>query len=180
MTVDLIPFKRVWTETDLAELPDDGSRYEIIDGRLYVVPPAGEVHNSRGVSLISQLAAAAPPGWRVLYEIGLAIGEDRFVPDLVVLPPGTPVAAADFNDVHRVNPALVVEIASRSTQTTDAGDKMIAYARGGIPAYWRVTRDGAIHIHQLMEPGVYTLVATVAVGETHDVLWPFKVTLAAR
>jgi len=41
MTGDLIPFKRVWAEADLAELPDDGSRYEIIDGRLYVAPPAG-------------------------------------------------------------------------------------------------------------------------------------------
>lgn len=180
MTAGLIPFRRLWTEADLAELPDDGSRYEIIDGRLYVVPPAGELHSSRGVSLIAQLAAAAPPGWRVLYEIGLAIGDDRFVPDLAVLPPGTPIASADYNDATVVKPALLVEIASRSTQTTDAGDKMIAYARGGIPAYWRVTRDGAIHLHKLMEPGVYTLVATVAPGETHDVLWPFPLSLAAR
>ena len=94
-------------------------------------------------------------------------------------PPGTPSASADFNDVDVISPAFIVEIASRSTQTTDAGDKMIAYARGAIPAYWRVTRDGGIHIHQLMEPGVYTLVATIAPGENHDVLWPFKLTLAA-
>src|SRR5262245_49917998 len=142
MTQVLNAVKTDWTEADLADLPDDGHRYEIIDGRLYVSPPAGENHQSASADLFFALRMAAPPGWRVLYEIGIAIDNDRFIPDLLVLPPGTPAANEDYNDVTAVRPALVVEIASKSTETTDQGDKMIAYARGAIPAYWRVDRDG--------------------------------------
>lgn len=166
-----------WTENDLAELPQDGTRYEIVDGRLYVTPPAGESHQDRAGGLYAILRAAAPPGWRVLYEIGLRIGDDRLIPDLVVLPPGTPKADSDYNDVEDVKPALVVEVASRSTETIDRGNKMIVYAKGGIPAYWRVTRDGIVHMHRLMEMGEYGLLATLKPGEPHDVLWPFPLTL---
>jgi Uma2 family endonuclease len=168
-----------WTEADLDTLPDDGSRYEIIDGRLLVVPPAGEVHNSRGTELLTQLKNAAPDGWRVVYEIGLAIDEDRLVPDLIVLPPNAPIANAAFNDVKVVKPQLVIEIASRSTETTDAGNKLIAYARAGIPAYWRVARDGKMFLHALMEAGAYGLVATIAPGARHHVLFPFPLELRA-
>jgi Uma2 family endonuclease len=179
MTVTANPFTRVWTEADLAELPDDGARYEIIDGRLYVAPPAGEPHQALGMSIASQLYSAAPEHWRVLYEIGLAIGEDRFIPDLIVLPPGMPTADKDYNDVTVIKPQLVVEIASRSTQTTDAGDKMIAYARGLIPAYWRVARDGTVFMHRLMTKDAYTLVDTVKPGAKTKVFFPFELTLTA-
>ncbi|HZM74912.1 MAG TPA: Uma2 family endonuclease [Candidatus Limnocylindrales bacterium] len=112
-----------------------------------------------------------------LYEIGLRIGDDRVIPDLMVLPPGTPLADSDYNDVETIKPALVVEVASRSTETIDRGNKMIVYAKGGIPAYWRLTRDGVVHMHRLMEAGEYGLLATVKPGEPHDVLWPFPLTL---
>lgn len=36
--------REFWTEQDLAELPQDGTRYEIIDGRLCATPPAGQSH----------------------------------------------------------------------------------------------------------------------------------------
>ena len=72
---------------------------------------------------------------------------------------------------------MVVEVASRSTEKTDRGNKMIAYAEGGIPAYWRVTRDGIVHMHRLMEKGEYGLLATVKPGEQHEVLWPFPLIL---
>lgn len=168
-----------WTEADLLELPDDGSSYEIIDGRLFVVPPAGEIHNARGLRLGAQLLNAAPAGWRVAYEIGLAIGDDRVIPDLIVLPPGGPLANSDYNDATVVQPQLVIEIASRSTETNDAGNKSIVYARAGIPAYWRVARDGKMFLHALMDAGAYALVATLAPGETHRVLFPFALDLRA-
>ncbi len=179
MTEVVIDPTHDWTEADLETLPDDGSRYEIIDGRLFVVPPAGEAHQARSGDIYVQLKAAAPSGWRVYWEIGLAIGEDRLIPDLVVLPPGGPLANSDFNDVSAVSPQLVVEIASRSTETNDAGNKMITYARAGIPAYWRVARDGKMFLHALMEAGAYGLVATIAPGESHRVLFPFALELRA-
>jgi Uma2 family endonuclease len=177
VTQTLRRMKDYWTEDDLAELPQDGTRYEIIDGRLYKTPPAGESHQDPAGGLYALLRSAAPAGWRVLYEIGLRIGEDRLIPDLVVLPPKTPRADHDYNDVALVKPALVVEVASRSTETIDRGNKMVVYADGGIPAYWRVTREGVVHMHRLMEPGQYGLQATVKPGEQHEVLWPFPLIL---
>lgn len=166
-----------WTEQRLAELPQDGTRYEIIDGRLYATPPAGEPHQALAGNLHIALWLAAPAGWRVLHTIGLRIGEHRVIPDLVILPPATPTADHDYNDVAVVQPALVVEIASKSTEVIDKGSKMVVYAEGGIPSYWRVTRDGIIYMHRLMEKGEYGLIATVKPGEEHEVLWPFPVTL---
>lgn len=179
MTQLISPVKTDWTESDLAALPDDGHRYEIIDGRLYVSPPAGENHQSAAAELFLLLRLAAPAGWRVLYEIGISIGSDRFIPDLLVLPPGTPPANADYNDVVRIKPALVVEVASRSTETTDRGDKMIAYAGGGIPTYWRMDRDGTVVLHQLTDEGSYGVVATVLTGQTYLTEFPFPIRLTS-
>jgi len=36
-----------WTVDMLDELPDDGQRYEIIDGVLYVTPGPGEAHQEK-------------------------------------------------------------------------------------------------------------------------------------
>jgi Uma2 family endonuclease len=176
VTIDL---HHVWTEADLGRLPDDGSRYEIVDGRLVVVPPASEAHQARSGSIYTQLMNASPQGWRVLYEIGLAVSEDRFVPDLLVLPPGTPPANSAYNEASIIKPQLIVEIASRSTETTDAGNKVVAYARAEVPAYWPVVRDGKMYLHALMDAGSYGLIATIAPGESHDVRFPFPLSLRA-
>jgi hypothetical protein len=106
-TVDLL---RSWTEADLDELPDHVWRSEIIDGRLLVQAPAGESHQAATIELLEQLRDQAPFGWRVRFG-GLAIGEDRLVPDLLVLPPDTPPANDAYNDVAVIKPQLVVEIA---------------------------------------------------------------------
>jgi Uma2 family endonuclease len=41
--------KRQWTTDDLRDLPDDGNRYEVIDGELFVTPaPSWEASARRG------------------------------------------------------------------------------------------------------------------------------------
>lgn len=166
------------TVADLRELPDDGSRYEIIDGRLQVTPPASEDHQTPTKGIFKILEAVAPPGWRVLWDIGLRFPDgDSTVPDLVVLDPTTPRATTDYNDVTSVRPALVVEIESRSTRKTDRGSKLVTYAEAAIPAYWRIERDGTVHVHALAGPGVYTIAATVVPGETWRATWPYPVTV---
>ncbi len=167
-----------WTEEELAKLPqDDGNRYEIIDGRLYVTPPAGEAHQGPAGDLYFLLRLAAPAGWRIRYEIGLRIGNHLLIPDLIVLPPGSPQADKGYNDAKVIQPALVVEIASKSTETIDKGNKMVVYAEARIPSYWRLARDGVLHLHQLMANGQYGLLATVAPGDEYKAALPFPVTL---
>lgn len=179
MSAGILYLGRV-TVDDLAELTDedDGSRYEIIDGRLQVTPPASEDHQTPVAGTYGLLKAAAPAGWRVLWDIGLKFPDGDFaVPDLVVFSPDTPRANSAYNDVTVVRPALVVEIESRSTRKTDRGSKLVAYAEVGIPAYWRIERNGTVHVHMLAAPGVYTLAATIEPGETWQATWPYPVTI---
>ncbi|MDG4805757.1 hypothetical protein O7634_03185 [Micromonospora sp. WMMD1120] len=37
--------ERSWREQDLSDLPENGNRYEIIDGSLHVTPPASPEHH---------------------------------------------------------------------------------------------------------------------------------------
>ncbi|WP_164545274.1 Uma2 family endonuclease [Antribacter gilvus] len=174
MTELLSPLKTDWTEADLQHLPD-GYLYEIVDGRLLVTPPAKAGHQTVARDMLFRLLTGVPKGWDVLYEIGIALGENRFVPDIAVLSPGVVLADVEYNAVR---PELVVEVASRSTVTTDRGDKLVAYADAGIPAYWRVELDGSVVVYALAGES-YEVVAKVASGESIDLTEPFPVTVVA-
>lgn len=167
-----------WTEEDLRHLPQDGHRYEIFDGSLLVSPPAGESHQEVGGNLYVQLHTAAPAGWRVRYELGLNCDGRLMVADMVVLYPGAPRAEADYNDIRRIPVALVIEIESRSSALNDRNNKTAAYAEAGIPSYWRIERNGTIHVHEQATPGEpYKVVRTVRPGETWQADKPFPVLL---
>jgi len=47
-----------WVEADLDALPEDGNRYELIDGSLHVTPPPTDEHNAIGLT--------SPPSRRAL------------------------------------------------------------------------------------------------------------------
>ena len=49
-----------WTEPDLHLFPQDGHRYEIVDGSLHVTPPLDDAHETAVQALIATLRAAAP------------------------------------------------------------------------------------------------------------------------
>lgn len=73
--------------------------------------------------------------------------------------------------------ALVVEIASPSTETADKSSKAVKYAEAGIPAYWRVARDGTIAVHALVADAQYGIIATVKPGQSWTATLPFPVLL---
>src|SRR3954465_619746 len=54
----------VWTEPDLHLFPQDGHRYEIVDGSLHVAPPAPRWHDDLVGAVVTTLRSPAPPGWR--------------------------------------------------------------------------------------------------------------------
>ncbi|MEQ4208689.1 Uma2 family endonuclease [Actinopolymorpha sp. B17G11] len=163
-----------WTEDDLAALPDDGHRYEIIDGSLVVSPPPTSRHQSIVGNILAVLRAAAPAGWRVLHEVGLRVPGGNFIADGAALRPGADLDLV-WQDPSAVG--LVVEVASDSTQDLDDGSKAIKYARAGIPAYWRVARDGSIKVGKIVRPGEYGLVTKVEVGQVWEATVPFPVML---
>ena len=74
------PPERGWREQDLFDLPEDGNRYEIIDGSLHVTPPAGYGHQELADEIRAALRAAAPTGWRVIRESGAPGGRRQSHP----------------------------------------------------------------------------------------------------
>jgi Uma2 family endonuclease len=77
-----------WTIDDLAELPDDGMRYELVDGSLLMSPSPSPRHAEVQHDLGETLRRQAPPGIIVHGDAGIEIGSrfTYFVPDLYVIP----------------------------------------------------------------------------------------------
>lgn len=135
--------QRRWTRADLALLPDDGNRYEVLDGQLLVTPQASLPHQWIAMRLILALEP-----YCARHGIGCALGpgavpfgRNELQPDVLVVP-GTSVElvarGARWEDHPR--PLLVVEVLSRSTERRDVGVKREAYLSLRIPDYWVVDR----------------------------------------
>ena len=136
-----------WTLDQLADLPDDGRRYEVVDGHLVVTPPPSQGHQYVGSRLLAALSRVCPPEWEVVYEMALPLGTDGRVPDLSVvrrkpLPPPRPPYPSGPEDF-----GLVIEITSPSTRKTDLFAKPGEYAEAGIPLFWRIDLEPVLAIH---------------------------------
>jgi Uma2 family endonuclease len=126
-----------WTTADLAGLPHDGQRYEIIDGSLLVTPGPAPRHQLVAGRLSVFLREAAPDGADVVEATNLQLGSGRLlVPDVVVADSEALLAdsvALDPSDVQ-----LVVEVVSPSNAALDRVFKPQLYAAAGIEWMWRV------------------------------------------
>ncbi|MEV0895717.1 Uma2 family endonuclease [Actinoplanes sp. NPDC049802] len=146
-----------WTEPDLHLFPQDGHRYEILDGSLHVTPPPDSRHDSLVEAVVTTLRSAAPPGWWVCARLGIELGTSNLVPDVTVLRPHSSGAIwVDPADV-----ALVVEIEADETRRYDRLLKPAVYAAAGIPAYWRVEAGPALQAYRLTDD-VYQAVEPVS------------------
>jgi Uma2 family endonuclease len=122
---------------DLDDVPDDGWRYEIIDGSLHVSPPASNQHQQVSHRVQYRLQDVVPPDLMTWNASGIRLADDRWlVPDVMVLrtpatqSPGIGVAAEDV--------VLVVEVVSPSNAAHDLVTKRALYAEHGIAHYWIV------------------------------------------
>src|SRR5688500_14756911 len=104
-----------WTEPDLHLFPQDGHRYEIVDGSLHVTPPLDDRHETVVRSLVTALRGAAPDGWWVCARLGVQIGDSNLVPDVMVLRPRS--SGAIWSDPADV--ALVVEVETPASRRYD-------------------------------------------------------------
>jgi len=136
-----------WSEADLLALPEDGWRYELLDGALLVSPPPSFDHQEAELELAVQLRRQAPPHLRVVTTPYIRMGASVRVPDVVVVardlvPPGTVVA-----DAAAVR--LAVEVVSPGHAEEDRVTKPILYARAGIPVFWRLEPGPLLQVHVL-------------------------------
>ena len=81
-TVTTLPRGRPLTAADLETMPDDGHRYELIDGTLVVTPAPLMRHQLVSSNLHLLLGGSCPPDLRVL----AAPTDVRFAADTVLQP----------------------------------------------------------------------------------------------
>jgi Uma2 family endonuclease len=131
------------TVAQLDDMPDDGRRYEIIDGELFVTPAPSGRHQDSIVRLVMLLL---PYVESCGFNLRIAPTHVRFSdstlvqPDLIVLPAMSDGRRApEFTDVGRL--VLAVEVLSRGTAPYDRGEKRALYQREGVGEYWIVDID---------------------------------------
>jgi Uma2 family endonuclease len=130
-----------WTYDAYAALPEDGNRYEIIDGVLYMAPAPIPDHENIAALIIARLVVALEDTGRgrVFVSPDVVVGNSVLRPDVVAVLMGHEYVVSEKNIVGP--PDLVVEVASPSTAAYDRDEvfgKRGAYARAGIPEYWIV------------------------------------------
>lgn len=130
-----VPIRR-FTVDDLATLPDDGNRYELLDGVLLVTPAPGLAHQSVAAEIagLLYLGLRREPGVRVW-----APGVIRARPDLELQPDilvGRDPGTGRWEEVR--DRWLAVEVSGRSSRLYDREYKRDTYLALGVAEVWLV------------------------------------------
>ncbi len=135
-----------WTAAAVRNLPDDGLRYELVDGELVVTPAPSWSHQRVAVALLHRIhpwLAGTGVGIILFSPADIALGEDEILqPDLFVTPLDAQAPIRSWTDVTRL--LLAVEILSPSTARYDRLLKRRRYQRAGVPEYWIVDPDARL------------------------------------
>ncbi|MCS7208582.1 MAG: Uma2 family endonuclease [Fimbriimonadales bacterium] len=134
--------KRRYTEQDLLQMPNDGRKYELVNGRIQVVPTGGR-HGWIGSRLIGKVFRVLPDAMFAFDSstgFRMASGNIRS-PDFALMraqrfPEGKPTDA--FPDGA---PDLAVEIVSPSENLNDLYQKVLEYFESGAQQVWLLFPD---------------------------------------
>jgi Uma2 family endonuclease len=151
-----------WSYAGYAAIPNDGRRYEVVDGVLYMTPAPNLGHQGSNIRFATYLLTHVE--FAGLGRVFAAPCDVELAPRTIVQPDIVVIlnANAKIMTPSRVigTPGLVVEIASPGTTGYDRRTKQNAYARAGVPEYWiafaRFTRAPG--------PGLAVLCMNVHVG----------------
>ena len=169
-----LPWSRPLTAADLEEMPDDGHRYELIDGALIVTPSPAVPHQVVVGNVYSALRAVCPHDVRVMLA-----PLDITVSELTVMQPDLLVATREALSGRKLVgvPSLAIEVLSPSTRLIDLNLKKAAFERAGVASYWVVDPEQlTITVWELVD-GAYAEVASAASGRTLSVERPFPIAL---
>ena len=151
---------------DIWDTPDDGKRYEVIDGDLYMTPPPVEIHQRGAGNLYGytwQYLRADPIGVVYMAPIGLTLDDSNGLQPDVVYVSNERRGVIKERGLEGA-PDLVVEVLSPSTEARDRGVKLRRYAAAGIPYYWLLApRTRSLEAYVLTDAG-YELIGTYGPG----------------
>ncbi len=146
-----------WTISDLEGLPENGNRYEIIDGELFVTRAPHLDHQDSAGALYAELRA-----WSLESGLGkpffapgvIFSAEDAVIPDLIWISHECKSRLMDDAGHLTGSPELVVEVLSKTEkdQKRDRETKLKLYSAQGVLEYWIVDREAkAIAIYRREE-----------------------------
>lgn len=129
------------------EFPEDGNRYELLDGILLVTPLTSIMHQVVATRLVHMLMNALDSG-RLAQVVAVGTiqrGETtKFQPDILVDPAWFP-PATHWRDISGW--WLAVEVISPSSRMYDREVKRAAYMALGVEEYWLVDpRDSSVEV----------------------------------
>ncbi len=146
-----------WTYDDYASIPDDGKRYEVVNGVLFMPPAPNIGHQETVGEIFAYLRDHLKQS--KLGKVYIAPVDVELHPKTVVQPDVLVILTAHLERISASRvigaPDLVVEVASPGTTGFDRRQKQDAYALAGVPEYWIV--DPASHTVELLilENGAY-------------------------
>ena len=132
-----------WTSADLEVMPDDGKRYEIIDGELFMSKQPHWHHQYVCMRLATELEiwSRRSGAGRVNFAPGLIFADDNDVaPDLIwISNERLSIALREDGKLHNA-PELIVEVLSPgvANQKRDRDAKLKLYSCRGVDEYWIV------------------------------------------
>jgi len=154
-----------WTYEEFAKLPEDGNRYEIIAGELYVTKVNFPLHQEVLASVLAPLYRFEEMdhdiGTTIMGPVDVLFAEGDFLePDIVFVRRDRDEIITD-RAVEGV-PDLIVEVVSPATADRDRGLKRERYAHYGVPEYWIVDAEQRmVEVFRLFGNSSYTeIVAT--------------------
>lgn len=176
MTVDT----RLMTADELLRLPDDGSRYELVEGELKKMSPSGADHSEIALLIGSSLVKhVRKNGLGTVYgaDGGFLLQQD---PDTVRAPDVGFVAAARSMRTSKFFPGapdLAIEVMSPSDLASEVSFKTSQYLRAGTRAVVVVDPDKRIvYVHRAAGNDVHTTIVE-DVLEVEDVVSGWKMPL---
>lgn len=119
-------------------MPDDGMRYELLDGEVYMTPAPSTRHQrtvGRLYVALVEFAHKRGLGEVLLAPTDVVFGERTAVqPDLLYISNDRASIVTELN--VQGAPDLVVEVLSPSTASFDRDKKLQYYARAGVREIW--------------------------------------------
>lgn len=174
--VPAFPQGRPLTWADLGSIPDDGYRYELVDGVLLMSPSPRPVHQRVVARLLGILTSGCPREWEVLpAPVDVILADDTvLIPDVVI---GRRDAFGERG--LQGPPILSIEVVSRSSRLMDTRLKPARLAEAGCPHYWYVEPDVPRVSCFTLREGEYVERVVVAGEEIAEITEPYPIKLCA-
>lgn len=141
-TMHMAAKRKPWTIDEMYRLPDDGNKYEVVRGELFVTPAPTDEHetiSARLTRILDAYVAANDLGFVYRPRAVMRFEGSEVEPDLMVR---KPQGSRRAHWADAPTPTLIVEILSGSTRRRDFNQKRELYMDAGVHEYWIVDPEG--------------------------------------